>query len=80
MKTMVSSLFAMALFASSAAVANSELNPAPADLIQELTEMCLDWAKEDEVQTAELKSYVLNCVNDELEASGYDKVTDVDIK
>ncbi|MEJ6474553.1 hypothetical protein [Pseudoalteromonas piscicida] len=80
MKTLASSLIALSLLACVSAQANEELPVAPADLVQELTEMCLDWAKDDDVQASELKKYVLNCVNDELDATGYQKVKDVDIK
>ncbi|MDW7549978.1 hypothetical protein [Pseudoalteromonas peptidolytica] len=80
MKTLTSSLIALSLFASTLLKANDELPVAPADLVQELTEMCLDWAKDDEVQASELKRYVLSCVNDELQATGYQKVKDVEIK
>ncbi|MEK0158645.1 hypothetical protein WLQ65_05730 [Pseudoalteromonas piscicida] len=80
MKTLVSSLIALSLFACVQVQADEELPVAPADLVQELTQMCLDWAKDDDVQASEIKKYVLNCVNDELEATGYQKVKDVNIK
>ncbi|WP_404340310.1 hypothetical protein [Pseudoalteromonas mariniglutinosa] len=60
------------------AVAN-EAPEASAEMIQEYTEMCLNWAKDDDISNDELKLYVLNCVNDELEAEGFKKVTDVKI-
>ncbi|WP_394190560.1 hypothetical protein [Pseudoalteromonas atlantica] len=52
---------------------------APEEIIQEFTEMCIDWAKDDDISDSELKPYVLKCVNDELTAEGYKKVTDVKI-
>lgn len=52
---------------------------APEEIIQEFTEMCLDWAKDDDISNVELKPYVLKCVNDELTSEGYKKVTDVKI-
>ncbi|MFY8328288.1 hypothetical protein [Pseudoalteromonas sp. ZZD1] len=52
---------------------------ASAETIQEYTEMCLDWAKDDDISNEALKPYVLKCVNDELETEGYKKVTDVNI-
>ena len=52
---------------------------APEEIIQEFTEMCIDWAKDDDISDSELKAYVLKCVNDELTAEGYKKVTDVKI-
>lgn len=52
---------------------------ASAETIQEYTEMCLDWAKDDDISNEALKPYVLKCVNDELESEGYKKVSDVHI-
>ncbi|KAF7786272.1 hypothetical protein PRUB_a0782 [Pseudoalteromonas rubra] len=52
---------------------------APASLIAELTHMCVEWAQDDEVATDALRQYVLQCVNEELSASDYMTVTDVDI-
>ena len=52
---------------------------APEEIIQEFTEMCVSWAKEDDVSNEELYNYVLKCVNDELTSEGYNKVTAVKI-
>lgn len=60
------------------AIAN-EAPEASAEMIKEYTEMCLNWAKDDDISNDELKPYVLKCVNDELEAEGYKKVNDVQI-
>lgn len=60
------------------AIAN-EAPEASAEMIKEYTEMCLNWAKDDDISNEELKPYVLKCVNDELEAEGYKKVKDVQI-
>ncbi|MEH6554255.1 hypothetical protein, partial [Pseudoalteromonas tetraodonis] len=46
-------------------VAN-DATDASAETIQEFTEMCVSWAKEDDVSNEELYNYVLKCVNDEL--------------
>ena len=60
------------------AVAN-DATDASAETIQEFTEMCVSWAKEDDVSNEELNAYVLKCVNDELESEGYKKVSSVKI-
>lgn len=78
-KTMLTLLIAP-LFSVVAAFAVAEdVVDAPEEIIQEFTEMCLDWAKDDDISNVELKPYVLKCVNDELTAEGYKKVTDVKI-
>lgn len=60
------------------AVAN-DATDASAETIQEFTEICVSWAKEDDVSNEELYNYVLKCVNDELTSEGYNKVTAVKI-
>ncbi|MFC3034564.1 hypothetical protein ACFOEE_18850 [Pseudoalteromonas fenneropenaei] len=60
--------------------ANDGKDPAPKDLVADLTQMCADWAKDDGIEAAALKKYVLDCVNEELSANGYQTVTDVEIK
>ena len=52
---------------------------APEEIIQEFTEMCVSWAKEDDVSDEAIYNYVLKCVNDELTSEGYNKVTAVKI-
>ncbi len=52
---------------------------ASSQMIKEYTEMCVNWAKDDDVMNEDLYAYVLNCVNDELESEGYQKVTSVKI-
>ncbi|WP_342676103.1 hypothetical protein [Pseudoalteromonas qingdaonensis] len=42
--------------------------------------MCLDWAREDDIDEQSLYKYVLDCVNDELTSAGYQTVEKVDIK
>ncbi|WP_440055800.1 hypothetical protein ACSLBF_06530 [Pseudoalteromonas sp. T1lg65] len=80
MKTFKSSLIALTLLGSVSVLADDSLPVAPAELVEDLTEMCVSWAKDDGIEQAELKNYVLNCVNEELEANGYQKVTTVEIK
>ena len=70
-------LFAIGL---SNAYANDELPVAPTETVTEYTQMCLDWAKEDDTDEQNLYQYVLDCVNDELNAAGYQGVQKVDIK
>ncbi|MGO2013095.1 MAG: hypothetical protein ACTJH9_14240 [Pseudoalteromonas sp.] len=73
-------LIAAPLFALTATYAIAdEAKEASAETIQEYTEMCLDWAKDDDISNDDLKPYVLKCVNDELESEGYKKVDNVKI-
>jgi len=52
---------------------------ASAQTIKEYTDMCVNWAKDDDVSNDDLFGYVLQCVNDELESEGYKKVSTVQI-
>lgn len=68
------------LFAVSATVAIAADAPvASAQTIKEYTDMCVNWAKDDDVSNDDLFGYVLQCVNDELESEGYKKVSTVQI-
>ena len=80
MKKALLALIAAPLFTvyTTFAVADDAVD-ASAETIKEYTEMCLNWAKDDDISNEELKPYVLKCVNDELESEGYKKVTDVKI-
>ena len=73
------SILAILLALSSSVYAEDTLPEAPKELVKDFTEMCLNWAKEDDTATEELKAYVLNCVNDQLTSEGYKKVTEVKI-
>lgn len=55
----------------------STLPPAPASDIAQLTEVCQQMASEDQVENAELKQYVLDCVNDQLTEMGYQTVKEL---
>ncbi|ALU42246.1 hypothetical protein [Pseudoalteromonas rubra] len=69
-----------ATLTSTTAVADElQQQSAPASLIAELTQMCVEWAQDDEVATDALSQYILRCVNKKLSASDYMTVTDVDI-
>jgi hypothetical protein len=52
---------------------------ASAETVKEYTEMCVNWAKDDQVISEEIYAYVLQCVNDELESEGYQAVSSVKI-
>lgn len=81
MNKLLSIVGALTLVFAGSVVANDEgKEKASAEMIAELTQMCLDWSKDDGVEAASLKKYVLDCVNGELTANGYEAVTDVDIK
>ncbi|MFT6902105.1 MAG: hypothetical protein ACJAXS_002313 [Colwellia sp.] len=49
----------------------SELMAAPSEYVVSLLAECKDDAVEDEITTSEMNSYLLTCINDELEASYY---------
>ncbi|ALS32873.1 MULTISPECIES: hypothetical protein [Pseudoalteromonas] len=68
------------LFALSALnVVAEDAADASAETVKEYTEMCVNWAKDDDVSNEELYGYVLKCVNDELVSEGYKKVSAVKI-
>ena len=48
------------------------------EAIEAVTESCRSWATDDEIEEAELASYLLNCVNEELLYQGYSPVTSID--
>ena len=45
--------------------------PASEETVKAMTETCQSWAKEDGVQDSQLTSYLLDCVNNELEKEGF---------
>ncbi|BFT29820.1 hypothetical protein D210916BOD24_09960 [Alteromonas sp. D210916BOD_24] len=47
---------------------------APAELIAELTQYCKEIAEDEGTKGKPLDTFLLECVNDELEAEGYQKV------
>lgn len=68
------------LFALSALnVVAEDAADASAETVKEYTEMCVNWAKDDDVSNEELYGYVLKCVNDELVSESYKKVSAVKI-
>ncbi len=48
---------------------------APADLIAELTQFCTEVAEDEGTKGMALNEFLLQCVNDELEAEGYAAVS-----
>ncbi|MCG7564144.1 MULTISPECIES: hypothetical protein [Pseudoalteromonas] len=76
---LASFVLAATLTSISAVADDVQQQSAPASLIAELTQMCVEWAQDDEVATDALRQYVLQCVNEELTASDYLTVTEVDI-
>ena len=48
---------------------------APADLIAELTQFCTEVAEDEGTKGMALNAFLLQCVNDELEAEGYATVS-----
>jgi hypothetical protein len=51
---------------------------APAELVEELTQFCQEVAEEEGTKGKPEDEFVLECVNDELEAEGYAKVSSLD--
>ncbi|GFD74990.1 hypothetical protein ACI7YQ_12260 [Alteromonas marina] len=51
---------------------------APAELVEELTQFCQEVAEEEGTKGKPENEFVLECVNDELEAEGYAKVSSLD--
>lgn len=65
-------LFGLSALAFSAMATESET--APAELIAELTQFCKEVAEEEGTKGKPEDVFVLECVNDELEAEGYQKL------
>ncbi|WP_444996525.1 hypothetical protein [Aliikangiella sp. IMCC44359] len=60
------------------AIADSDKPVAPAEVIEEIKIECEAYAKDDQVKPEDQKSYVLICVNEELEARGYQSIESLD--
>ena len=72
MKTFIIALLLVTAFGASAF---NERAVASQEHLKEFVETCKRYAVEDEIRTDELKKYILDCVNEELEANGFAKVT-----
>ncbi len=71
------SLLGLGLFGLSAlafSVMATESETAPAELVAELTQFCKEVAEEEGTKGKPEDVFVLECVNDELEAEGYQKL------
>ncbi len=72
-------LFTMALLVSANVLAQTTsdlpadrtLISAPEESIQAAIEQCEKWAKEDGIKEADLNTYLLDCVNQELDVQDY---------
>lgn len=73
----LSSIILLALTSFTTLADESTLPSAPASDITQLTEVCQQMASEDQVENAELKQYVLDCVNDQLTEMGYQTVKEL---
>lgn len=51
--------------------AKTELMAAPTDYVMSLLSQCKEYAIEDEVLKADMKKYLLTCINDDLADSHY---------
>ncbi|MBU2871056.1 hypothetical protein [Colwellia sp. E2M01] len=52
-----------------------ELQNASTETLMEFLEYCKDNAVEDDISAAEMKKYLLVCINEELEESYYNTIT-----
>ncbi|WP_338518069.1 hypothetical protein [Alteromonas gracilis] len=59
-------------------VSATDSETAPAELIAELQQYCTEVAEGEGTQGKPMKAFVLECVNDELESEGYQKITSLD--
>ncbi|MEE4246693.1 MAG: hypothetical protein V2I33_14880 [Kangiellaceae bacterium] len=75
MKTLLTTI----LLLSSYSFAANDLPVAPKEVIKEYLTLCKQYAKEDEVEAAEMKAYLLECVNSELEDNGYQPIKKLDL-
>ena len=56
---------------------NQTLPVAPEETVRSATDTCNSWAKSESISDDELPSYLLECVNDELQGQGYQPVSNV---
>jgi len=75
---MKTKLTLIALLLSISGYAVSSEQAAPAELISETLETCKQYAIEDGVPQDDLNNYLLDCVNEELEANGYLRIESID--
>ena len=61
-------------FSAATAWAYDDKPAAPKDVVDSIVEQCKQYASEDGVKAEDMDSYVLSCVNDELDDQGYAKV------
>jgi len=48
---------------------------ADADYVMSLLRLCKGYAQDDQITTSEMNSYLLTCINDELEEADYKLIT-----
>lgn len=77
MKKIILALAVLTLMSNTAIAQDDEpeLMDAPTEYIMSVLAQCKEDAVEDEIASAEMASYLLTCVNDELEASYYKPIT-----
>ena len=61
-------------------LSSDELPKAPKEFIAELVESCKHYAQDEEVNADEVKQFILDCVNEDMEANGYAKLALSDLK
>lgn len=57
---------------------NAYSTSASKTVINEAIELCKEYALEDGVKKEELETYLLECVNEELESRGFQKIESID--
>jgi len=65
-------------FAVCMAIADEDKPAAPQSVIDEAKAVCEKYAQEDNVPADDLKNFLMECVNEELDAQGYKKVDSLD--
>ncbi|TQV77408.1 hypothetical protein FLL45_05540 [Aliikangiella marina] len=75
MKT-IFTLFALVIALNVTATGSGQ--PAPKEVLDEYIETCKEYALEDGVTAERLEVYMLECVNEDLEANDYQRIDKID--
>lgn len=77
---MKTALIIAVLSLSGGSLPSSDLPKASKEYLKDVIEICKQYALDEEVKDDKYDKYILDCVNEDLEASGYSKVDKVDLK
>jgi hypothetical protein len=72
---MMNKLLTLLIFSFVFSAYAEDMPVADAELKKEMIEFCKEMAEDESVAAADLQSYLLTCVNNELESEGYAAVT-----